>query len=199
MASTAPAKAPTLDLYSPHRNLWVSLETNVDEYNNQGGMRMVRPGRKVKFRNGRASVPASWREDLEAHPAYRLDFFFDEDRPDLRGLRFGPQVVSGQLGTRAPVSEEPPLPDWDTLGAREIRDALASGRVADPREALMWETRPKEGKARVQVMEALGKAIRAGQGDDTADGDGETPAADEPADGSEGYVKPTPTDAGGLS
>lgn len=181
----AAAVEGTINLVSHSANLWISLETNVDDYSGLGGMRTVRRGTRVRFTRGRATVPAAWREDIEATRGFGRDFFFEEDaNAKLRAALgvMGPQVVSGQLRGRLPgPDDQPPLPDWDTMGARAIREALASGEVSDLQGALMWETRPKHGKARVQVMDAIGKAIRSdrsGDDDEGSTGADEVPSSD---------------------
>lgn len=203
----APAKPKTIGLVSPHRNLWISLTTNVDDYSGLGGMRTLRRGERVRFRQGRAEVPAEWRDAVESTPGFNRDFFLEEDpRAALRRADGGPQVVAGQVLSRLPqVSDEPPLEGWDDdLGARGIRAAIEAGEVEDLQAALMWETRPRAGKARTQVIDALGKAIRAAQGPDedededekdpeTGNDDGEK---DTSPDGNDDGAKPS--DEGGL-
>ena len=175
MSSTAaPAKPEMLELVSRHKNHWISLETNLDDYNSLGGMRTVRRGTRVRFSNGRAKVSADLRDAVEAHPNFGLSFFWAEDpRAALQRALGGPQVVSGQLRASLPASDNPPLPDWDTMGPREIREALESGRVADLQGALMWEGAKR---ARAQVLATLGKAIRTANGGSDEDSTATSPS-----------------------
>jgi len=165
MASTeTPAKPKMLELISRHKNYWLSLETNVDDYNGLGGMRTVKRGTRIRFANGRAQVPAELKEAVEAARGFGLEFFWAEDpRAVLQRALGGPQVVSGQLRAALPQNENPPLPGWDEMGPREVREALEAGRVDDLQAALMWEGSKR---ARAQVLASLGKAIRSASGDD---------------------------------
>lgn len=160
MSKAAAQKEETVELVSYSANLWISLTTNVDDYSGLGGMRVVRTGERIKFRNGRARIPASMAEAAMKTVGYGRDFWLAEDpRRDGRKAESGPQVVAGQLRARLPQDAEPPLADWDTMGPRDIRAAIESGRVEDPQEALFWEG---SHRARAQVLADLGKAIRAG-------------------------------------
>jgi hypothetical protein len=170
---TVSAAPSTIGLISKHGSYWLSLETNLDDYNSQGGMRMKERGRRVRFTQNRAQCPAEWREEIEAHSLYGIDFWLEDDA--AVSLPAGAlNVVSGQvtaLGARINAGQvnEPtePLAGWDDkLAAREIRVALAEGRVSDLQGALAWECRAEGGRARGQVLEALGKAIRAANGED---------------------------------
>ncbi len=188
---TKTAEASTVELVSYSANLWVSLTTNVDDYSGLGGMRRVRTGERIKFHQGRALIPASMLEAAKATPGYGRDFWEAVDpRRDGRKADTGPQVVAGQLRARLPQESEPPLADWDSMGPRDIRAAIESGRVEDTQEALFYEA---SHRARSQVLEALGAARReeTGQEDETEDLDGEgdgdgsgiDPAFDPPASG----------------
>lgn len=176
----APPAEGTIELISPNAKYRLQLESNVDDYSNLGGHRVVQKGRYIQFVRGRATVPASLRPELEQHRAYRRYFFFADD-PGA-GLPGGglPLIISGQARARLASPEQPPLPDWDALGPREIREAIDAGRVADPREALAWETRADGGRARGQVLAALGRAINP-DGDDEEEAPPAPPAPTPPA------------------
>lgn len=193
-----------VDLVSRSAKLWISLETNVDDYNQMGGMRKVATGTRIRFRGGKARVPAEWKDAIEATRGYGRDFWYAEDprRVIAAGLR---QVVSGMATSRIPQAGDiAPIEGWDEMGARAIRTALEQGEIDDVRVALAWETRANGGKSRVQVIDALGKALRQGSDEaeqeeqeeagglegpdvsdeDTLDGDGEADdAEDEDEDG----------------
>ena len=179
MGKTA-AAPETLELVSPHANLWISLTTNLDDYTGLGGMRTVKRGERIRFRGGRAVVSADLRDAVMQTNGYGRDFFVAEDpRAVLQRALGGPQVHAGQVLSRMPLaSEEPPLPDWDTTGARGLRTAIENGEVTDLQAALMWETRPRAGKARAQVLDALGKALRAKHGDGEPEEETTPPATD---------------------
>lgn len=193
----AQAKPETVELVSRSANLWISLETNVDDYNQMGGMRKIRNGTRVRFSRGRATVPAAWREDIEATRGFGRDFWYADD-PRRVMAAAARQVVSGMATSHVPQpGDEPPLEGWDTLGAREIRAALEEGKVEDLRVAMAWETRPGNGKARVQVIDALGKAIRAeGEQDDSGEGEAPDTSEAEETEGAEGAE--VDDDNGGL-
>lgn len=164
-----------IELVSPHANLWVSLTTNVDDYSGLGGMRVVKRGDRIRFNRGRAKVPAAWKDDIESTRGFGSQFFYAVD-PRAVVAAGGPTVVSGQLRTRTPAEvETPPMPEWDTMGPREIREALEAGMVADLQYALAYEGAKR---ARAQVLASLGKAIREEKGSTDDDDPPATPEAD---------------------
>lgn len=184
-------KTKKLTLVSPNKSLWVSLSTNEDDYNHQGGMRMVKRGLRVRFDNHFADVDDTpeMREQLADHAGYGRTFFFKDD-PDAPPVPGGVGVVEGQLhGASRRDDLVPPTPEWDTTGARELRGLISSGRV-DLQEALAWEGAHN---AREQVLGALGRAIRAERGET------EVVPGDEAPVGSEGHVRSLPADAGGIT
>lgn len=158
------ATKDTLTLISPNASLWVSIVTNTDEYNANGGRRTVQTGQRVRFEGHRAVVSADLKDELEGHPGFGSDFFF---LGDPRGREFqgigGPRVVSGQAhGRSRDIIDDEPLPGWDDTSVRELRKLIDSGEVIDLVGALAYEG---ANKARSQVLEALGSKIRTSRGD----------------------------------
>lgn len=174
---------PTVQLISRFARMRVTLEHNRDEYTPMGGLRTTVRGRQLKFNHGRFACPESWMPDVLEHPDFGQSFWVAGD-PTGTQAQTGPQVVEGALaaGYNTRAAQSPPVPEWDELGARQLRPLIQSGRV-DLDAALLWEFNHRN---RQQVLDALRKAK------DTV------PEAEEgteaPSDDDAGFVQQTPED-----
>lgn len=158
---TLSTEAPEyVDLISPHASLTIILRHNQDEYTQQGGLRLVQPGRHVKFTRGRARVPASWLPEIQSHEAWRDQMVFLAEDPKAPALGpQGPIVVTGQGAAGSRVRSAAPLENWDTTGSRELRTLILAGKVPDLVEAMTYEVGHRN---RAVVVTALSQAIRGG-------------------------------------
>lgn len=135
-----------------YSGLRVLLEPNEEVTNAQGSKQIVRPGRKIQFRNHIAEVPESWMPLVEQHPSFtgkgaeKTIFLWDEVISVGPGPDTGVRVVSGAMGTRTRAAESP-HPDWDTMTPKEILTLIDGWPNARLEEALDWERERRRRKA----------------------------------------------------
>lgn len=159
---TQPPPAPvgqSVELMSAAASMHMVLAPMLDAYDPQRGRHVIDKGRKVVFRQGRASVPIEWMPEVTAHREFGHTVFEAID-PRAPLAHHGPQVVGGQgtvaQGRRGPQVQAPSA-DWDAVGARAIRERLARGQVADLQNALLYEFSHRN---RGQVIASLSAAQR---------------------------------------
>lgn len=166
----------TVTLVSPVPGLTVILEHDVVDFHPQTGTRIVEPAKKLRFSGGRCVAPASWVPLIRESRAYKggprssRRIWFEDEALDMEGPR-GPVAVRGAVSAPVRASVEPPLPDWDTVGARVLVERIEAGAVRDPLGAVAWESTNKRRKT---VLTALAGALATGEApvDDTPDDPG---------------------------
>ena len=182
--------AEKVEFVSPHASLWVSIETAHDDYSGpMGSRRTIQPARKVQFVKGRAWVDADFAEEMRQKASYGTLFWAADDiMAPFVGDR-DPKVVSGQQHSISHKAAGPPLANWDTLTAAQLKEAVTAGKVRDLPAALVWEAGHRN---RGQVVLAISKAM---SGVDPTD---DEPIAADPVTQADGFVQAVPADAKGL-
>lgn len=151
------------------------------EVHDISGRRLVtEKSQVVKFSRGRAQVPSEWVGLVQQCKSYGKDVWIEGENgaPMPTG---GVQVVSGSLGAAYRQEVRPPHEGWDQMGARELRELILRGGVADPVRAMTYEVTHRN---RSQVVAAISQAIRG-----EADPEPVEPEAAQPA---EGFVQALP-------
>jgi hypothetical protein len=150
----------TIELISPHNALVVSLRPPDMDWDQRTGYRVIKPGIKVRFVNGRARVnPETWAilketSDYTGVGGRRRVWRADE----MLAPHGGTQVVQGALGTiSAPSAAKAPTQDWDSTGGVALAKRISSGELkVDYEAAFAYEM----GKARRKtVIRALTDAM----------------------------------------
>lgn len=172
--TTATAPAETVELISlvasEHQIKLEPVEEVIDAHH---GKRMIPgTGKTIRFKSGRASVPAEWVGLLERHP----DQFMQRklvgpsaEMTAMPGRYEGPTVVSGAQATRS--TGQPPVEGWDEATTRQVGEWLAAKTVRDPEAALSYELSHRRRK---MVVRAITEALL---GDDPQPGDDTEPIA----------------------
>lgn len=166
---------------SEHQIKLERVEEVIDAHH---GKRMIPgTGKTIRFKAGRASVPAEWVGYLERHP----DQFMQrklvgpvDQMTALPGRYSQTQVVSGAQATRN--TGKAPVEGWDEATGKQIGEWLSSKVVRDPEAALSYELAHRRRK---MVVRAITEALL---GDDPSD----TPADPEPIAAS--FSAPFPED-----
>jgi hypothetical protein len=146
----------TIELISPHNGLVVTLRPPDIDWNPQTGARVVKPGVKVRFQNGRAKVtPEEWAlmQDAKVYTGEggrKRVWLADE----MLSTTPGTKVVQGALGT-APTSVplKPPTDEWDTTGAVALAKQITSGELkVDFESAWHYEMDKSRRKAVIRAL-----------------------------------------------
>lgn len=145
-----------VQLVSINPRLKVIVEHANDTYTPQGGLRTTERGVTVQFEGGRVTVPEELMPALMETRSFGTAFWVLGDPEAKASGPSGPRVVDGPVtaGIAPDTDGGPPVPDWDELGARQLRPMIEAGRV-DLQYALLWEFRHKNRQA---VIEALRRA-----------------------------------------
>lgn len=152
-----PATAQRVDYISISRSQVVQITPPTEVYDQHGGKRVADPGYRVRFNNGRASVPADKAELLEQTPAFtgkggRKRVFRADDALNVkRGS--GPQIVSGAIGAPG-ATQRPPTETWNQDGVMDLARRIRAGEIQNLDQALEYEMGPN-GKRRKTVVRAI--------------------------------------------
>lgn len=150
-----------VELVSPLRGLRLVREADEVQYLPNGQSRIVRKADQVRFENSRANVTLEDWEWVKDHPAYQGGprqpkvVFLAYEHPQIQGAD-GPSVVDGAISSGTGKRTPPPLPAWDTMTYKAIREALRDGKVRSPVDALIYE---REHRGRAGVMHVVAAQI----------------------------------------
>ena len=189
-ATMTATETEQVEFVSRNASLWISLEPAHDVYDGpQAARRTIKPARKVVFSKGRAYVDQETAAELRGHPRFGVTFWAAQDIMAPFVGDTDPRVLSGQAHSISHKAAAPPLANWDTMTANQLKDAVAAGKIGDLPAALVWEASHRN---RGQVVLAISKAM-GGDGDPVDD---EPLAAEAPA--ADGFVQSVPHGAKGL-
>ena len=158
----------SVNLVSPKPGLTVILQPSVVDFNPQTGTRVVEKAKIIRFMNGRASIPADWVDLVKSSDAYNggirspKTIWFEDEALSMEAGSTGPVALRGALSAPTRRVDEPPMADWDSVGARVISDRIEQGKITDLLGAIQWEG---EHKKRKTVLRDLAAAMADGGGE----------------------------------